>query len=121
VATRKPAEAKLLTAEEIWAAPDLNEEDVEIPEWGGCVKVRALTKGQHQSARKRSSVKGMIDPDLLEVELLVLGLSVPELTRQEAARLKEKKAGVVERILGRILVISGLEETPESLEAAFRD
>ncbi len=33
----------LLTKDDILGADDLATEDVEVPEWGGCVRVRALT------------------------------------------------------------------------------
>jgi hypothetical protein len=117
-----PAKQNVLSAEELFAAPDITEEYVEIPEWKGGVMVRAITKGQHQTARKRSMRKNDVDPDLFEINLLEVGLSAPKLSRDEIAKLKEKKAGAVERIIAAILRISGLnEEAAAEADKAFRD
>lgn len=50
---------KLLTAEEIFAADDLTTEIVEVPEWGGAVKVKAL-RGDERERYEASNgyVKG---------------------------------------------------------------
>lgn len=101
---------KVLTSEELFAAPDIQEEYVAIPEWKGGVMVRALTNGQYQAVRKRALRKGDVDPDLFEQGLLVAGLSAPKLSQDEVAQLREKKAGVVEKIVAAILEVSGLSQ-----------
>jgi hypothetical protein len=40
---------RLLTKSDILAAPDLASEEVEVPEWGGTVKVRALDVNSRQA------------------------------------------------------------------------
>lgn len=49
--------AKLLTKEEILAAPDLKTKTVEVPEWGGTVKVSQVT------AADRCELQGMLLDD----------------------------------------------------------
>lgn len=111
-----------LTAEAIFDAPDELTQDVDVPEWKGVVKVKSMTKGEHQDARRRATRKGQIDNDLLELEFLAVGLAVPKLNRSDLARLKEKHAGAVERIIGAILKVSGLSEgAGEEIDRTFRD
>lgn len=47
---------RLLTKSDILAAPDLASEEVEVPEWGGTVKVRALDVNSRQAFWEYSSV-----------------------------------------------------------------
>lgn len=57
----------LLTGAEILAADDLPFEDVEVPEWGGTVRVRALRAGERREFEKR------IEPDSVDSRTLLVG------------------------------------------------
>lgn len=98
-----------LTLEQIWAADDLKHEEIDIPEWGGTVEIKPLTKGEHQECRIKSMKRGEIDPDLLELNLLCAGLVDPKLSPEDSGQLKRKNTGPIERLVKRILVISGLD------------
>lgn len=111
-----------LTLEQIWEADDLKHEVLDVPEWGGTIEIKPLTKGEHQDARRRSIKRNEIDPDLLELNLLVAGVVEPKLSLEDGERLKRKNAGVIERILRDILRLSGLDATAVTeADRRFRD
>lgn len=117
-----PKASKLLTADDIFAAADIQDEQVEIPEWGGHVLIRPLSKGQHSTALKRAEKKGQVDNTLLEDCFIEYALVNPKLSKDEISKLRQKNAGLVERILRAIMKASNL--TPEEAadaERAFRD
>lgn len=100
---------KRLTLEQIWGADDLEHKELAIPEWGGTIEIKALSKGEHQEARLKSMKRGEISPDLLEINLLCAGVVDPQLTPEHAGQLKRKNAGVIERIIGEVLKLSKLD------------
>ncbi len=53
---RQPAVVKLLSGEEILAAADYKFEDVDVPEWGGSVRIKGLT-GEERDAFEASTVQ----------------------------------------------------------------
>lgn len=121
--------AEFLTIEEILAAQDLQEETVDVPEWGGAVKVRSLTKAQQQHARQRSVSKDkVVDQEKLELSLIVAGMIEPRVTMEQARALCQKLAGVVDRILLRIIRLSDMNidasvsaEAVDEAERSFRE
>lgn len=111
-----------LTLEQIWEADDLKHETVDVPEWGGTIEIKPLTKGEHQECRRKSIKRGEVDPDLLELNLLCAGVVDPKLTQEDGERLKRKNAGTIERLLRDILRISGLDQNAVSeADRRFRD
>lgn len=113
-----------LTLDDIRNAVDVKEEDVETPEWGGVVRVRGLTKKAEMSLRARAKSgpdPGDIDAELLEMLFLVEGMIEPRATDDDIAMLKEKNGAVVNRVLRRIMDLSGISETArEAVEKNFR-
>jgi len=114
-----------LTIEDIATAVDVQEDDVAVPEWGGTVRVRGFTKGQEMDLRKRAKSgpdPTDLDPELLEMLFLVDGMIDPQTTDADVAMLKDKSGAVVNRILRRIMDLSGISETiREKTEQAFRE
>ena len=49
-----PAAAKILTVEDILTAPDIQEKVVEVPEWGGAVKIKSFTKARQLQLRSQA-------------------------------------------------------------------
>lgn len=112
-----PNLVRLLTVDEILTAPDLTEKRVEVPEWGGSVKVRSLTKGQQHAIRQAARRSdGEIDSDYVEILMFVEGVIEPRFDLKQAALLKDKNAGAVDRVLAVILEISGM--TPKAVKEA---
>ncbi len=108
---------KILTADEILAAPDLEERIVEVPEWGGAVRIRELTKAaQQQMRRKATGPDGQVDADRLELLMLAACIVEPQFSEEQVERLKEKSASAVDRVLQAVLDLAGL--SPEAVKQA---
>lgn len=111
-----------LTLDAIRDADDIERREMQIPEWGGTIELKALTKGEHQEARFASTKRGQIDADLLEINLLCAGVVDPVLTKEDAGILKRKNAGVLERIMREILKLSKLDaDAVSETDRRFRD
>ncbi len=108
----------LLSAEAILAVNDLIEETVEVPEWGGAVRVRAFTKALQQQMREDARIGGEVQNDRLEMLMFVYGVIEPQFTPEQCELLRRKNAGALDRVLDRILTISGLKA--EAVEVAKR-
>lgn len=111
-----PAEHdKVLSFEEILAVDDDAEDDLYIPEWGGKIVVRGLSKNEFDFLRKqanRRDARGR-KSEILEKEIIIAGMVKPPVNRANYELLKEKSAGVMVRILNEIYRKSGLEEEAE--------
>jgi hypothetical protein len=106
----------ILTAEEIWAAKDIEERTVEIVQWGGAVRIRTFSKRQADAMRKRAThqdrftKQDVVDNDMLEALLFVEGVVEPVFTLEDYDRLQEKSAVAVSLILRAIMDASGLSQ-----------
>lgn len=109
---------RLLTAAEILAANDIVEEEVEVPEWGGAVRIRAFTKARQQELRRMATDPrtGRIDNEKLEMQIFIHGVIEPEFAPVQQTELRLKSAGAMDRVLTRIMAISGL--TSEAVDDA---
>jgi hypothetical protein len=102
-------EPRVITLEDLVAINDLPEEIVEIPEWDGlAVRIRGMTKQQEMELRREAQAGGEWDPDAWELGLLTRCIVEPALSPDGAAVLRGKSAGAIDRILKRILALSGL-------------
>lgn len=110
----------ILTVEAILAAKDLKEEIIEIPEWNGAVKIRSFTKKQQQSIREMSTINDEIDTDRLEMFMFLRGVIEPEFSDDQYELLRDKSAGVIDRILNRVMELSGMtEEAKKAADKKF--
>lgn len=112
------SEEKLLTnAEQILSADDFTYAYVSVPEWGGKVRVRAMTASQRDILSKAMKDKGESDA----VELAVVMCVVDEdgnriFQRQHLAALKKKSTAPLNRIMQKIGELSNAK--PEDIDAA---
>jgi hypothetical protein len=116
-----PAAPRMLSVEEILAAPDIQEKVVEVPEWGGAVKIKSFTKARQIQLRSEAVVNGEVDSERMELLMFIEGVVEPKFTTQHLDLLKNKAATAMDRVLGAILELGGL--TPErqaELERDFR-
>jgi len=115
----------VLSMEDILTADDLSTTTVEVPEWGGSVKVRPFTKRQQVSIRKQaqSSLQGgEIDVDEFERQVFLAGVVEPEITVDQYNLLLEKNAQAMDRIVKAVLEINGMaEDTEKKVAATFQD
>ncbi|KAB8167061.1 hypothetical protein FH609_011710 [Streptomyces sp. 3MP-14] len=108
----------LLTKDQITAAADLAHEDVPVPEWGGTVRVRALT-GQERDAWEASMLR--LGPNGSVQARSTKGVRVGLVARcvvdeagerlftdKDMATLNEKSAAVIERLAAVARRLSGI-------------
>jgi len=108
---QQPSELRILTVEEILAAPDIHDEEVDCPEWGGKVVVRGFTKAKQQQLRREAvDDEGELDMEKMEMLIFTNGVVEPPLNAEQVELLKEKSAAVIDRILERIMDLSGMTE-----------
>ena len=103
--------AKALTVEQINAAHDRAETELQIPEWGGFVKLRSLSYDELAVARVQSwdPKKRETNEDLLNAWCLALGLIEPKIDYEVAKQwIIERSFGPVNMILSEILARSGV-------------
>jgi hypothetical protein len=105
-----------LTLEAIVAADDLGEDTIDVPEWGGSLRVRAMTK-QRQLEIREESASGN-DRNLAELLMFTACVIEPEMTSAAVSVLRGKSAAVFDRVMRRILELNGAE--PGAREAAKR-
>lgn len=114
------ATTRRLTVADILAASDIVEEDVDVPEWGGTVCIRGFTKERQQELRKMATDPrtGKIDGEKLEMQIFIYGVIDPQFQPVQQTELKKKSAGALDRVLKRILAISGMSE--DAVEEAVK-
>ena len=118
--TTKPKAIGLLSRDAILAAPDIETEDVHVPEWGGTVRVRGLTakqrdtfeagllvtKGQGRNATQAVS--------LANARARLVALSVvdadgaPLFTTADLFALGEKSGAAIDRVFAVASRLSGI-------------
>lgn len=110
----------LLSAEALLGAPDLKEEVVAIPEWGGEVRLRGLSLGDYQDIQERSRVRGEVDSDRLSVFLVIAGMVEPKLEWDQYEQLRRKSLNALNTVAGAVMRLSGLGGPAlEEAEATF--
>ncbi len=119
-----PEETHMLSADDIWAAHDIREDTVAVPEWGGQVRIRALTLEQMATLATRATRSSPIAgrPDIIDREqsvalTLVYGMIEPKLTEADVPKLLAKSASAVTRI---VQAITALGVTDEAVEDAAK-
>jgi hypothetical protein len=107
---------RILTAEDIWGAKDIEERTVEIPQWGGAVRIRTLTKKQADemqakaTSTDRYTKQPVVDNDMLVALLFVESMIEPSITLDDYERLRERSAVAVALLQREILAASGLSQ-----------
>jgi len=99
---------KILSVEDIKKAVDTETKVIDVPEWGGAIKIKSITKGAQWKMAKASEDK--MDASLFEKLLLVNSIIEPVFDEETIEILYEKSAEVVNRVLASIYNISGLSQ-----------
>lgn len=107
-------ELPIATLASILGVNDTDESYIDVPQWGQRVKIKGLSKADQIAARKRSTTKGALDEDKLQVQILTLGMTEPSLTPVEAEKLFSKSMGAVDIILGAIFEKSGMNSSVDT-------
>lgn len=104
----------MLTREQILSKEDLPEVDVEVPEWGGTVKVRGFSVARKASLLDGANVpvdrdgKTKLDFEKLQVLSFIEGVVDPKFTIADYELLKNKSARALQRVNDKISEISGI-------------
>lgn len=108
--TRKSTKSpkNFLSNEAIAAAVDTPTVDIEVPEWGGWVKLRPLTLGElNQITADVTSEEGEPDPELTDLYCLAASFVEPAYDRESIMALKQKNATVVNNLVGKMVLLQG--------------
>lgn len=111
-----------LTLEQIEEAPDVLEEDVDVPEWGGKVQVRGFTKDVEMALREEAKgPDGEHDRRKMELLFLVHGIVNPPLAESAITMLSKKSSAACNRVLRVLMRLNGQdEESRDKRERDFR-
>jgi len=116
-----PAELPRLSREQLLSAPDRPELELDVPEWGGSVKLRALSLGAFRRIQAASAQGGEMDGLEAMQRVIVEAIVEPELGHADVAALGERSVAPVVRVAKAIVELSGLDgEFVQAAEAAFR-
>lgn len=114
VAEEQPS--RRLTFRDIANAQDVAEEDIEIPQWGGTVRVRGLTVGDIEAL---VPLKGTFDYSLA---LIARSMVDPPMTPEQAGLLRQKSDAAVELLLAEIMRVNAMgPEVEKALVERFPD
>lgn len=117
------ATQKYPSVEEFLAqAQKLPEADVEVPELGLTVRIRAFRKGQQTEINNAARIEGRIDPNLLDLHMFVAGVIEPQFTADHVGQLRESYGAAVDRVVREITKLNRASvEDVQAAEKRFRD
>lgn len=112
--------SKYLTAEQILSADDFRYADVDVPEWGGTVRITTMSASQRDYLSRVVKDKGESEA----TEYMLLMCIVDEngdriLKREHLEKLKKKNAAPITRIVKAIGELSGDKES--NIESAEKN
>jgi len=90
--------------------------EVEVPEWGGTVKVRAITSAELSRARREATNPRTKDVDSITLACAIVGIGCvePEFMPGQYKALLNVPFGPIERVSNAILDLTGLSELGEA-------
>lgn len=122
MAAKKPQQ--FLTAEQIVEVDDRKLEVVDVPEWGGAVRLRPLSLEEYWDVEDKSQVRGTVVPKERCLQMLRVSLvdeaGEPLFDEQSIRALSRKSFKATERLFNKIIEISDLTgELLKEAEAMF--
>jgi uncharacterized protein YrrD len=113
------AKLPILSAEQIAAALDLAEVEMEIPEWGTSLKLKAFTIDERDKVLAACTEKNnVIDAKKLIRLLVVHGVVEPKLTLEIVSG---KSFAVVEAIAKKVMELNGMQSEKGASPATVAD
>ena len=111
---------KLLSRDQ-FLAPTQHTEMYVIPELGGAVELRSLTRQEQKDIAREGQVDGKYDESLGEALMIVKATVTPALTVDDVGAIRQHSAGVVDRLIQKIGALSGYGKAAvEAAKANFR-
>ena len=120
----------LLGRDQILAAQDLPTVDVEVPEWGGTVRVRMMTGGERDAFEAGTITRHgrKIEQNLVNIRARLVALCVVDekgqrlFSEADAAALGQKSAAALNRVFNAAQQLNALtEEAAGAAEEQFPD
>ena len=101
----------LLTREAIIAAADITDEIVEVPEWGGAVKVRGMSVADRTALLEKiiDEKTEKIDQEKATLVAFIVGVVEPKFTEADFPALRQKSAAALDRVTAAFLKLSGID------------
>ena len=101
---------KFLSASEILAAQDIETVDVDVPEWGGTVRLRAMSG--EEAAKFVDSLGGKTSTSAVKVVMLcaINEKGDPLFSEEQLELLKKKSLRAILRLQKEVLRINGMSE-----------
>lgn len=117
-----PLQDRTLSIDDVFKASDVREEELDVPEWGGKIRIRSLGL---DSMRRVNAESQLPDgkTDLLEamVWMVIEGCVDPAFGPEHRKALGEKGLDVLSKISDAVTSLSGMgEEAISNAELAFR-
>jgi hypothetical protein len=114
------AKLPVLTAEDIANALDIQEKDIDVPEWGTSVKLRAFTIDERDKVLSQCTEKDgtTVDAKKLIRLLVVHGVVEPKLSLEIVSK---KSYLVVERIANEVMQLNGMVKKEGASAATVAD
>jgi hypothetical protein len=110
----------MLSREQIFAAPDIKTEKVDVPEWGGHVFVRVMNGYERQAfEEKQQELKLHSFRERLAVTAICDESGKLLFTPADVEALRAKSSGVLTRIADVVLKLNGIG--PSAVEAAEKN
>jgi len=107
----------LLSAEQIRSI-DLASMEMEIPEWGGSIAIKALSVAQRDEIVKASTPDGKFNGQIFTRQVVIQGVQAPKLTDDLVLQCGFK---IIDRISEQIQFLSGMKkEAPVITDVTFR-
>lgn len=116
------SEIPILNATQIASAIDRADDILDIPEWGGAIKLRAWNLEQRDLVLSLASdtgrVDGKLDPAKFVRLVVLYGVEEPQLTE---ALIKDKAPAIIDRIANAVIKLNGIaKEAPLTASMTFR-
>jgi hypothetical protein len=111
----------LLSRDSILRAQDVSTKDVEVPEWGGSIRVRTMTVAErNEFARKAASGTDSVNVSAWLVSLVAVDEKGAALFKPEDVKaLEERNFKAIDRIVDAILQVNGIGQ--KQVEAAEKN
>lgn len=111
-------EIPILTTAQIAQALDRAEEVLEIPEWGGAIKLKAWSLDERDRVIALATVDGKPDPQKIVHLLVIYGVTEPRLTE---ADIQGKNPQIIDRIANAVMRLNAMtKEAPLTASMTFR-
>lgn len=101
-------DARILTREAILASR-VPEKIVEVPAWGGCVRVRGMTVAERTALLEAiTGPDGKIDGERATLYAFIHGVVEPKFTAEDVAALRELSAAALDTVTREFITLSGI-------------